>query len=229
MDDALSTCLEYSGDTDDARIQEGIRRKLGGLVGRLEKWLDASDSENPAASFEVPADSDMTHSWDSDGPLFSHVITTLIWTLPMHFACIGPYTFAPRNGSMSLIKKTEQGSEIFLKYKGWPSTSVAVWIITCYLRISGQEAGTSFSLPELPITPCPKPHANLAGSQAFSRILQLTLRLKLAGRYCTIFLCLQEAVSQIWERAILRTNETGHCTNDLSQNLASTARPLHSC
>jgi hypothetical protein len=74
MDDALSTCLEYSGDTDDARIQEGTRRKLGGLVGRLEKWLDAWDSENPAASFEVPADSDMTHSWDSDGPLFSHVI-----------------------------------------------------------------------------------------------------------------------------------------------------------
>jgi hypothetical protein len=41
MDDALSTYLESSGESDDARIQEGTRRKLGGLVVRLEKWLDA--------------------------------------------------------------------------------------------------------------------------------------------------------------------------------------------
>jgi hypothetical protein len=151
----------------------------------------------------------MTHSWDSDGPLFPHAIhyadLDSAYALCMYraiYICVTEWQHVLDGGDRA-------GSEIFLKYNGWPLTSVAVWTITCYLRISGQEAGTSFSLPELPITPCPKPHANLAGSQAFSRILQLTLRLKLAGRYCTIFLCLQEAVSQIWETAILRTMRQG--------------------
>jgi hypothetical protein len=171
----------------------------------------------------------MTHSWDSDGPLFSHVIhyadLDSAYALCMYraiYICATEWQHVLDGGDRARIRDLPQVQRMALDI----CRSVDYYLLPKNIR----SGSWHIIFPDrVAYYACPKPHANFAGSQAFSRILQLTPQLKLAGRYCTIFLCLQEAVSQILERAILRTNETGHCTNDLSQNLASTARPLHSC